>query len=128
MSTEIKTAKDIAHEVYADMSAFPVTPSGSDLRALLVRAIEADRAQRADHLAQGTERHADIEREAALADAEPSQEPPATIEVRTFAEALAKTLDRNVAIASLNNMPESAKGSPMHTALANRIEALGGAL
>ena len=42
----MKTPEKIAAETLRATSAFPVQPDGPALRALMVRAIEADRAQR----------------------------------------------------------------------------------
>ena len=41
-----KTPAEIAADVYWTISDFPTEPKGSDLRALMAAAIEADRAQR----------------------------------------------------------------------------------
>ncbi|MFF2388910.1 hypothetical protein [Agromyces sp. NPDC058104] len=46
--TELRTPEQIVDDVYWTLSGFPTEPSGPDLRALMVRAIEADRAQRLD--------------------------------------------------------------------------------
>lgn len=50
MAVTIKTPDEIAHEVYKEINAFPTEPKGSDLRALMVRAIEADRSHHQDVL------------------------------------------------------------------------------
>lgn len=41
----LETPEQVANDVYQTVSDFPTEPKGSDLRALMVRAIEADRAQ-----------------------------------------------------------------------------------
>ena len=43
----MKTPEQIAHQIYREGITLPANPNGADLRALMVRAIEADRAQRA---------------------------------------------------------------------------------
>jgi hypothetical protein len=44
MST--KTPEQIARETLIQTASFPLNPTGADLRALMVRAVEADRTQR----------------------------------------------------------------------------------
>ena len=44
----MKTPQEIAADVYWTISEFPQIPTGADLRRLMIRAIEADRAQRGD--------------------------------------------------------------------------------
>ena len=41
----MKTPEQIAHQVYREGITLPTNPNGADLRALMVAAIEADRAQ-----------------------------------------------------------------------------------
>jgi len=45
----IKTPAQVAQDLYWTLSDFPVNPKGSDLRDLMTKAIEADRAQRTEH-------------------------------------------------------------------------------
>ncbi len=46
MSATQKTPEQIASDTYWTISHLPLNPTGRDLRALMVQAIEADRAQR----------------------------------------------------------------------------------